>query len=85
MYEAANASNTCGAQKALIYAERPASVFQHTEQPDGNKVPDAMLKMSLAFEKTDKTSEAKNMLLDLTKQYPSTNAGRLGAQRLENQ
>jgi tol-pal system protein YbgF len=54
-----------------------------TEQPEGNKVPDAMLKMSLAYEKVGKNDEATNLLKDLTQQYPATNAGRLGAQRLE--
>ena len=61
------------------------SFFQRVmqEQPDGNKVPDAMLKMSLAYDRTGRGAEATRLLEDLTRQYPATNAGRLAAQKLE--
>lgn len=52
------------------------------EQPDGNKVPDAMLKMSLAYERLGKPEQAKKTLQQLTTQYPSSNAGQLGLQKL---
>ncbi|MGM0557353.1 MAG: tol-pal system protein YbgF [Myxococcota bacterium] len=52
------------------------------ETPDGNKVPDAMLKMSLAFEKLGRQDDSQALLQKLTDRYPTTNAGRLGAQKL---
>jgi TolA-binding protein len=60
------------------------SFFQRvmSEQPDGNKVPDAMLKMSLAYDRVGRGAEATRLLDDLNRQYPATNAGRLASQRL---
>lgn len=52
------------------------------EQPDGNKVPDAMLKMSLAYDRVGRGDEATRLLEDLNRQYPATNAGRLASQKL---
>jgi len=52
------------------------------ETPDGNKVPDAMLKMSLAFERQGRADTAKDTLQKLVTQYPSSQAGQLGAQKL---
>lgn len=52
------------------------------EQPDGNKVPDAMLKMSLAYERLGKSKQAKSTLKSLSSRYPLTNAGRAGKKRL---
>ncbi len=52
------------------------------EQPDGNKVPDSMLKMSLAFERLGTPERSRELLEKLTERYPTTNAGRLGAQKL---
>jgi tol-pal system protein YbgF len=52
------------------------------EQPNGNKVPDAMLKMFLALERSGRRDEADRVLRDLTERYPTTNAGRLGLQKL---
>lgn len=52
------------------------------DQPDGNKVPDAMLKMSLAYERMGRPDEARTLLEKLTSRFPTTNAGRLGGQRL---
>lgn len=53
-----------------------------TEQPDGNKIPDSILKMALAFVKMGKTAQAKKLLSNVSQQYPRTNAGKLGAQKL---
>ena len=60
------------------------SYFQRVmaEQPDGNKVPDAMLKMSLAYDRTGRAEQASKLLEDLTRQFPATNAGRLASQKL---
>lgn len=52
------------------------------EQPDGNKVPDSMLKMSLAYERMDNLSRTRELLEKLADRYPTTHAGRLGAQKL---
>ena len=54
------------------------------EQPDGNKVPDAMLKMSLAFEQLGRSEDAKKTLEQLTSQYPATNAGQMGKKKLNS-
>ena len=62
---------------AVNYFQRVMS-----EQPDGNKVPDAMLKMSLAYDRTGRGDQAKRLLEDLTRQFPATNAGRLATQKL---
>lgn len=61
------------------------SYFQRvmSEQPDGNKVPDAMLKMSIAYDRIGRGAEATRLLEDLTQQYPATNAGKLATQKLE--
>lgn len=53
------------------------------EQPDGNKVPDALLKMSFALEKMGRNDDAQETLRTLTSQYPSTNAAKLGQQKLQ--
>ena len=53
------------------------------ETPEGNKVPDAMLKASLAYKRLGKTSEAKSILYDLVKIYPSTNAAKLATNKLK--
>lgn len=52
------------------------------EQPDGNKVPDAMLKMSLSLERMGDMERSRELLQKLAEQFPSTNAGRLGIQKL---
>lgn len=52
------------------------------EQPDGNKVPDAMLKMFLALDRSGRKEDADRVLRELTERYPTTNAGRLGLQKL---
>jgi tol-pal system protein YbgF len=64
--------------------EKAVEYFQRVlrEQPDGNKVPDAMLKMSLAYERLGNPEQSSVLLEKLTNRYPTTNAGRLGAQKL---
>lgn len=53
------------------------------EQPFGNKVPDSMLKMSLALDRLGERERATRVLQQLTERYPMTNAARLGAEKLE--
>ena len=65
--------------KAVRYFKRVLD-----EQPDGNKVPDAMLKMALAFRELGMSEKARSMLEKLTRRYPSTNAGRLGQKKLSD-
>jgi tol-pal system protein YbgF len=65
--------------KAVRYFKRVLD-----EQPDGNKVPDAMLKMALAFRELGMPEKARGMLEKLTRRYPSTNAGRLGQKKLSD-
>ena len=65
-----------------------SSAIQHfervlNEEPDGNKVPDAMLKMSLAMEKSGQGEGAKKLLQNLVDEYPQTHAAGLGRKRLE--
>ena len=64
--------------------DQATSYFQKVlrDQPDGNKVPDAMLKMSLTYERLGRPGEARALLEKLTDRFPTTNAGRLGAQKL---
>ena len=54
------------------------------KQPDGNKVPDAMLKMALAYRELGLQEKARGLLEKLTRRYPSTNAGRLGKKKLSD-
>ena len=63
---------------------RAVSFFERVmeEQPDGNKVPDAMLKMSLALDQLGNRDRAEQVLETLTQRYPMTNAAQLGAKRL---
>lgn len=62
---------------AIVHFERVLA-----EEPNGNKVPDAMLKMSLAFEKKGSPEQAKKVLEELVGQYPDTHAAGLGQKRL---
>lgn len=68
----------------LGHYSKAVNFFQRVlrEQPDGNKVPDSMLKMSLAYEKLGRPGDSEALLEKLTDRYPTTNAGRLGAQKL---
>ena len=53
-----------------------------SEHPDGNKVPDAMLKMSLALERLGKTKQAQDTYTSIVSKYPMTNAARVARGRL---
>lgn len=53
------------------------------EVPEGNKAPDAMLKMSLAYDELGSPGEAVELLEELTERYPRSNPGRLGQERLD--
>jgi tol-pal system protein YbgF len=55
-----------------------------TEEPNGNKVPDAMLKMALATERLGNRDEAVEILTELKNLYPDTHAARIGATRLRD-
>lgn len=64
--------------------EKAVEYFQKVidEEPGGNKVPDAMLKMALAYREMGMKDRAQRTLEKLTDRYPSTNAGRLGEKKL---
>ncbi|WP_158542376.1 tetratricopeptide repeat protein [Lujinxingia litoralis] len=53
------------------------------ELPGAAKVPDAMLKMSLAYDRMGQPGRAVELLRRLSDDFPGTNAGKLGAKRLE--
>ena len=63
--------------RAVLFFERVLS-----EQPDGNKVPDAMLKMSYALEQMGQGERSQEVLSSLTQRYPMTNAAQLGQKKL---
>lgn len=66
-------------ERSIDYFERVIN-----EQPDGNKVPDAMLKMALAYKELGNPEKTRSLLQTLTNRYPTTNAGRLGAKKLSD-
>ncbi len=66
-------------ERSIDYFERVIN-----EQPDGNKVPDAMLKMALAYKELGNPEKTRSLLQKLTDRYPTTNAGRLGAKKLSD-
>ena len=41
-----------------------------------------MLKMSLTYKRLGRTDDARALLEKLTQRYPTTNAGRLGSEKL---
>ncbi|MBA2663005.1 MAG: tol-pal system protein YbgF [Bradymonadaceae bacterium] len=63
---------------------RSVQYFQRIieEIPNGSKAADAMLKMSLAYDRMGQGGEAVSLLETLTKQHPTTNSGKLAAKRL---
>lgn len=65
--------------------ERSISFFQQIidELQGATKVPDAMLKMSLAYDQIGQPQRAVQLLEELTEKYPRSNPGRLGAERLQ--
>ncbi len=66
-------------QKAIGYFDRVIK-----EIPEGNKVPDSMLKASLAYAKIGQSDQAKSILYNLLETYPSTNAAKLATDKLNN-
>lgn len=63
--------------EALGYFQRVVS-----EYPDGNKVPDSLLKVALTYERLDNVRSATDVLRVLTDTYPSTDAATRAAERL---
>jgi tol-pal system protein YbgF len=64
-------------EQALGYFQRVVS-----EYPDGNKVPDSLLKVALSHERLSNTSEAIDILGVLAETYPATDAARRASERL---
>jgi tol-pal system protein YbgF len=66
--------------------DRSISYFNRVikEIPEGNKVPDSMLKASMAYLRTGKKSSAKDTLYNLMETYPSTNAAKLAGEKLKD-
>lgn len=66
--------------------ERSIEYFEKIihEMPSAGKVPDAMLKMSLALERLGRNSQAIKTLEELLERFPRSNPARLGAQRLKD-
>lgn len=64
-------------EQALGYFQRVVS-----EYPDGNKVPDSLLKVALSHERLSNTSEAIDILSVLAETYPATDAARRASERL---
>lgn len=64
---------------------RAVTYFQRIldEIPNGGKAADAMLKMSLAYDRMGQGTDAVELLTKLTNQHPTTNSGKLAAKRLE--
>jgi tol-pal system protein YbgF len=50
--------------------------------PEGNKVPNALLKQALSFLKLDDKSSSKLLLQRVIKEYPNTNAARIARAKL---
>ncbi len=63
--------------QALSYFQRVVS-----EYPDGNKVPDSLLKVALSHERLSNTSQAIDILSVLAETYPTTDAARRASERL---
>lgn len=53
------------------------------EYPNANKVPDALLKVSLTYQKLGKNDSARDMLRYLMEAYPGTEAARIGKEKYE--
>lgn len=51
--------------------------------PKGNKVPAALLKQGMAFQKIGDKSNAKLILKELTQKYPASNEGKIAAEKLK--
>lgn len=53
-----------------------------TEYPDGNKIPDSLLKIGLTYERLNDLNQATEVLSSLIETYPLTDAARRASQRL---
>lgn len=64
--------------------KKAISLFKQVidEHPGGNKVPDAMLKMALAYRELGQTERARQLLKKVASQYPNTNVGDLAERKL---
>jgi TolA-binding protein len=50
--------------------------------PDGNKVPDSLLKIGLSYEQLDNRRRASQVLSDLVESYPTSDAARRAEEHL---
>jgi TolA-binding protein len=50
--------------------------------PEGNKVPNALLKQALSFLKLEDKSSSKLLLQRVIKEYPNTNAAKIARAKL---
>lgn len=64
-------------QDALTQFQRVVSVY-----PDGNKVPDSLLKVALTYERLANDTSAREVLRVLVETYPTTDAARRAEERL---
>lgn len=64
-------------EKAILEYQKVIENF-----PKGNKVPAALLKQAFAFQKIGDTSNAKLILKECSQKYPSSNEGKIAAQKL---
>ena len=65
--------------EALGFFQRVVS-----EYPDGNKVPDSLLKEALTYERLQNDSRAREILATLVETYPTTDAADRAQQRLRD-
>jgi tol-pal system protein YbgF len=65
--------------EALGFFQRVVS-----EYPDGNKVPDSLLKEALTYERLDNAPRAREILATLVETYPTTDAADRAQQRLRD-
>ncbi len=65
--------------EALGFFQRVVS-----EYPDGNKVPDSLLKEALTYERLDNDPRAREILATLVETYPTTDAADRARQRLRD-
>jgi tol-pal system protein YbgF len=65
--------------------DKAISLFKRVidEHPDGNKVPDAMLKMALAYRELGNEQRATRLLKKVASQYPRTNVGDLAERKMK--
>lgn len=55
-----------------------------SEYPDGNKVPDSLLKVALTYERLQNPDSAREVLTVLTETYPHTDAAQRATERLRS-